>query len=110
MLAKIPIVLSRARHTRLPFNRAAAIYRLRSMGCQGVRARIEHLETSLNFTEIGTKAGRVPIEHFATILRDDYALCPLQEGAAGVSKSNLLLYGDEMVCYTQSLFRKKMKR
>lgn len=49
------------------------------MGCQGVSARIEHLETPLSFPQIGTKAGGVPIEHFATTLRDNYALCPLQE-------------------------------
>ena len=70
---------SRARHARLPFNRAAAIYRLRSTGCQGVGARIEDLETSLSFTQIGTKAGRVFFEHFADTPRDNYALCGLQE-------------------------------
>src|SRR6266542_897183 len=79
MLAKIPIVLSRARHTRLPFNRAAAIYRLRSMGCQGVRARIEHLETSLNFTEIGARQARSFLSILPPRRVNNYALCPLQE-------------------------------
>jgi hypothetical protein len=69
-----------------------------------------NLEGSLSFTPIGAKAGRVFFEQFAATSRDDYAFCPLQEGAAGVPKSNLFLYGDEMVCYTWSLFRRKMKR
>ena len=49
---------SRARHARLPFNRAAAIYRLRSMGCQGAGARIQHLERSLSLRKSGPRQAR----------------------------------------------------
>jgi hypothetical protein len=56
-------------------------------GCQGVGARIEDLETSLSFTQIGTKAGRVFFEHFADTPRDNYALLRAVGSSTGVPKA-----------------------
>jgi hypothetical protein len=93
MLAKVSIVLSPARHAGLPFNLAAAIYRLRRTGCQAGLAGIEICAIS---TSSEAK--------FLISLSHGFIIRALRgRGKEG----QLSLYRDNMVCYTWRLVLKK---
>jgi hypothetical protein len=57
MLAKVSVILGRARHAGLPFNLAAAIYRLRGTGCQAGASRDRTLRQIDEFC--GKKVGLI---------------------------------------------------
>ena len=94
MLAKVSIVLSPARHAGLPFNLAAAIYRLPRTGCQAGLAGIE-------ICAISTSSEAELFDIFLTWVYNRRS--PRVAGSEG----QLTLYRDNMVCYTWRLVLKK---